>query len=104
MVLRQTHFNFTLTPYIEDCCKTIYNAAESPYDKYIMPMIQLQRIAEKIDRLSMHHAIELGNLGSASELYVSSLKADLEAFRVGYPVGLHETRESPTLLNGIKLY
>jgi hypothetical protein len=93
MVLLQTQFNFPLTPYIEDCCKSLYNAAESPYDKYIMYLIHLQRIAEKVDRLSMRHAIELGNPGSASELYVSALKGDLETFRSEFLVGFHEIRE-----------
>lgn len=82
----------------------LYNAAESPYDKCIMHMIQLQRIAEKIDRLSMQHAIELGHPGSASELYVSALKADLEAFRAEFPGSLHEIRELLTLRNGTNPY
>ncbi|QKX54629.1 uncharacterized protein TRUGW13939_01717 [Talaromyces rugulosus] len=90
MVLLQKQFNFPLTPYIEDCCKSLYNAAESPYDKYILHLIQLQRIAERVDRLSMRHAIELGNPGSASELYVSALKGDLETFRSEFPAGFHE--------------
>ncbi|CRG91264.1 Protein SOGA2 [Talaromyces islandicus] len=104
MVLRQRQFNFSLTPYIENCCKTLYNAAESPYDKYIMHMIQLQRIAEKIDRLSMQHAIELGNPGSASELYVSALKADLEAFRAGFPVDLHKTQPLDMQFHATELF
>lgn len=104
MILRQKQLNFPLTPYIEDCCKSLHNAAESPYDKYILHMIHLQRIAEKVDRLSMQHAIELGNPGSASELYVAALKTDLEAFRAEFPVGLHEMRELPILVNGIKPY
>ncbi|KAM5437517.1 hypothetical protein McanMca71_000869 [Microsporum canis] len=79
--LLQKPSTFPHTAYLEECCKSLYDAAEYPSDKSILHIVQLQLIAEKIDRISLRHGMELANPGSAMELYVQSLKAELEAFR-----------------------
>ncbi|KAM5474653.1 hypothetical protein MferCBS49748_000059 [Microsporum ferrugineum] len=79
--LLQKPSTFPYTAYLEECCKSLYDAAEYPSDKSILHIVQLQLIAEKIDRISLRHGMELENPGSAMELYVQSLKAELEAFR-----------------------
>ncbi|KAM5464740.1 hypothetical protein MauCBS54593_006833 [Microsporum audouinii] len=79
--LLQKPSTFPHTTYLEECCKSLYDAAEYPSDKSIPHIVQLQVITEKIDRISLRHGVELGNPGSAMELYVQSLKAELEAFR-----------------------
>ncbi|EFE44817.1 hypothetical protein TRV_00368 [Trichophyton verrucosum HKI 0517] len=80
--LLQKQLTFPYTAYLEDCCKSIYDAAEYPYDKSILYIVQLQHIVEKINRITFQHGMELNNSGSAMELYVSSLKSELEAFLV----------------------
>lgn len=92
-VLTQKQSTFPCTSYIENCCKTLYNTAESPYDKYMLHIIKLQVLAEKIDQLSVRHAAELATPGSAAELYVTSLKTGLETFRADLPFDLYEYRE-----------
>ncbi|KAJ5167138.1 uncharacterized protein N7482_005919 [Penicillium canariense] len=72
---------FSYIPYIEECCQSLQNANESPHDSYITSLVQLQRIAEKIDHLSANHTQELMRPGSGSELYVTHIKSDLEAFQ-----------------------
>ncbi|KAM5458448.1 hypothetical protein MaudCBS49596_000362 [Microsporum audouinii] len=79
--LLQKPSTFPHTAYLEECCKSLYDAAEYPSDKSILHIVQLQLIAEKIDRISLRHGMELANPGSAMEIYVQSLKAELEAFR-----------------------
>ncbi|KAF3482624.1 uncharacterized protein GIQ15_05383 [Arthroderma uncinatum] len=80
--LLQKQPTFPHVTYLEECCKSLYDAAEYPYDKSIHYIVQLQHIVEKIDRISFQHGMELENPGSAIELYVLSLKSELEAFRV----------------------
>lgn len=92
-VLIQKQFRFPHTPYIEDCCRAVSDTAKAPYDKYLFHMIQLQHSVDKIDQLSARHASELGNPGSGAELYVTSLIADLEAFRIRLPFRISDLRE-----------
>ncbi|DAA75819.1 TPA_exp: hypothetical protein A8136_1541 [Trichophyton benhamiae CBS 112371] len=80
--LLQKQLTFPYTAYLEECCKSVYDAAEYPYDKSILYIVQLQHIVEKINRITFQHGMELKNSGSAMELYVSSLKSELEAFLV----------------------
>ncbi|EFQ99999.1 hypothetical protein MGYG_03007 [Nannizzia gypsea CBS 118893] len=80
--LLQKQLTFPYTAYLEECCKSIYDAAEYPYDKSILYIVQLQHIVEKVNRITFQHGMELKNSGSAMELYVLGLKSELEAFRV----------------------
>ncbi|KAL3487457.1 hypothetical protein BJX62DRAFT_253954 [Aspergillus germanicus] len=77
--------------YQEDCCKSFSENKEHPNDKYISYVIQLQFIAEKIDQLSTRHGLDLEKPGSGSELYITNLKSDLEAFYRQLPFDLHES-------------
>ncbi|KAL2825081.1 hypothetical protein BDW59DRAFT_172572 [Aspergillus cavernicola] len=78
-------------PYHEECCKCLYEAKEYPHDKYVSYVIQLQFIAEKIDHLSAKHAPDLERRGSGSELYITNLKSDLEAFYRHLPFDINES-------------
>lgn len=77
----QKHSNFSYIPYIEDCCQILQNANEYQSDLYIVHLVALQRIEEKIDRLSTDHTHDMSNPGSGTELYVTSIKSDLRAFQ-----------------------
>ncbi|KAL4799804.1 hypothetical protein BDV19DRAFT_376207 [Aspergillus venezuelensis] len=78
-------------PYQEECCKALLEANEYPHDKYVNYIIQLQLITEKIDKMSANHAVDLGNPGSGSELYIANLKADMESFRRHLTFDVHES-------------
>jgi hypothetical protein len=66
--------------YQDDCCKSLTEINGYPNDKYISYVIQLQFTAEKIDQVSTRHGLDLEKPGSGSELYITNLKSDLEAF------------------------
>ncbi|KAJ5610829.1 hypothetical protein N7510_007548 [Penicillium lagena] len=88
-VLKQS--NFPCTSYIEKCCQSLYDTPEHTYDKYLIYIVQLQRIAEKIDRLSASHGQELMRPGSGTELYVINMKSDLESFQSQLPFNIDDT-------------
>ncbi|OQE00057.1 hypothetical protein PENVUL_c059G05066 [Penicillium vulpinum] len=85
-------------PYQEECCKSLYETNEYPHDKYITYVIQLQFIAEKIDHLSAKHGFDLETPGSGSELYITNLKSDLEAFHRHLPFNINESSVNKVLL------
>ncbi|KAJ5529942.1 hypothetical protein N7527_003335 [Penicillium freii] len=78
-------------PYQEECCKTLSESNEYPHDKYISYVIQLQFIAEKVDNLSAKHGLELETPGSGSELFITNLKSELEAFHRQLPFSINES-------------
>ncbi|KAI2739659.1 hypothetical protein DTO013E5_9015 [Penicillium roqueforti] len=78
-------------PYQEECCKTLREANEYPHDKYVSYVIQLQFIAEKVDNLSAKHGFDLETPGSGSELYISNLKSDLDAFYRHLPFDINDS-------------
>ncbi|KAJ5998953.1 hypothetical protein N7451_006763 [Penicillium sp. IBT 35674x] len=90
-ILLQKHSTFSYVPYIEEYCQSLHDANEYPLDHYILHIVQLQRIAEKIDRLSASHTDELVRPGSGAELYVTSIKEDLSTFHKGLPFDLHDS-------------
>lgn len=81
-------------PYQEECCKTLSESNEYPHDKYISYVIQLQFIAEKVDNLSAKHGLDLETPGSGSELYITNLKSELEAFHRQLPFSINESCKS----------
>lgn len=81
-------------PYLEDCCRSLQDIKEYPHDVYMTTIVHLQHIAEKIDRLSGNHKQEPMTPGSASELYVTSLRSDLDAFQNRLPFNISDARES----------
>ncbi|KAJ5744866.1 hypothetical protein N7533_009736 [Penicillium manginii] len=56
-----------------------------------MHILQLQLIAEKIDRLSADHGDELSIPGSGAELYVKSIKDDLSTFQQRLPFNIYDS-------------
>jgi hypothetical protein len=81
-------------PYLEDCCRSLQDGKEYPNDLYMTALVQLQHIAEKIDRLSGNHRKELMRPGSGLELYVTSIKSDLDAFQDRLLFNIYDARES----------
>ncbi|KAK2771726.1 hypothetical protein FQN53_004907 [Emmonsiellopsis sp. PD_33] len=82
---------FSHTQAIDDFCRSLSNTAEYETDKYIIYIIQLQLIMEKIDRLDTRHLEELNtSTGSAAELYVTTIQSDLQNFQASLPFPLTE--------------
>ncbi|KAL3476520.1 hypothetical protein BJX99DRAFT_270504 [Aspergillus californicus] len=78
-------------PYHEECRKALREANEYPHDKYIDYVIHLQFIAQKIDHFSANHALDLQRSESGSELYITSLKTELEACYRNLPFDIYES-------------
>ncbi|KAJ5578381.1 uncharacterized protein N7459_007345 [Penicillium hispanicum] len=89
-ILLQKHSAFPYISYIEDCSQSLDDVGEYYHDKYITHLVQIQHIVGKIDRLSATHFPELSKAGSGSELYVTNVKSDLEAFRSRLHFNLYE--------------
>ncbi|KAJ5096850.1 hypothetical protein N7456_007571 [Penicillium angulare] len=92
-VFLHKHSNFPYIPYFDECCQSLDQAEEYPTDKYIVYLFQLQHIAEKINRLSADHRNDLKKPMSGTELYVMSIKSDLEAFENRLPFEISTSRE-----------
>ncbi|PGH29805.1 hypothetical protein GX50_07444 [[Emmonsia] crescens] len=89
--LLQKQSTFLHTLYIDECCKSVCEMAEYGTDKYLPYIVQLQLIIEKIDRLSAQHYFELHNsMGSGAELYVTTIKSELDNFHMTLPFPLKE--------------
>ncbi|OOQ90361.1 hypothetical protein PEBR_04496 [Penicillium brasilianum] len=89
-VLLQKQAAFSYIPYLEECCQSLQDGKEYPHDQYIAALVQLQHIAEKIDRLSISHRQELMTPDSGSGLYVASLRSDLETFQNRLKFNIHD--------------
>lgn len=81
-------------PYLEECCRSLQDGKEYSHDLYMTALVQLQHIAEKIDRLSGNHKQEPMRPGSGSELYVTSIRSDLDAFQNRLAFNIYDARES----------
>jgi hypothetical protein len=93
-VLLQKQSTFSYIPYLEDCCRSLQDQEEYPHDLYMTALVQLQHISEKIDRLSENHRQELMRPGSGLELYVTSVRSDLDAFQNRQTFNINDARES----------
>lgn len=92
-MLIHKHSTFPYLPYIEDCGQILQEENEYPHDRYIMYIVQLQHIAEKIDRLSADHGDEIFRPGSGADLYVKGVRDDLSNFLKRLPFNIHDSRE-----------
>lgn len=50
---------FPFSTHIDDSCKSLRDEAACPTDKYVLYVVRLQAIAEKIDRLYSQRVSEL---------------------------------------------
>lgn len=86
---------FPHSAYIEDCCESLGKDEEYPSDRYLLHIVRLQYILEKVNRLSFQHRIEPRYPDPAVELYVSNFKSDLELFKERLPFAIHESSTCP---------
>ncbi|OBT81570.1 hypothetical protein VE02_09337 [Pseudogymnoascus sp. 03VT05] len=81
---------FPFSAHIDDFCKSLRSEAACPTDKYVLYVVRLQAIAEKIDRLYSQRVSEL-NPESTIELFVKQLQTELELFRERLPFDISES-------------
>ncbi|KFZ16534.1 hypothetical protein V502_05049 [Pseudogymnoascus sp. VKM F-4520 (FW-2644)] len=81
---------FPFSTHIDDYCKSLRDEAAFPTDKYVLYVVRLQAIAEKIDRLYSQRVSEL-NPESTIELFVKQLQSELELFRERLPFDITES-------------
>ncbi|KAL3423701.1 hypothetical protein PVAG01_05448 [Phlyctema vagabunda] len=90
MILQKTSI-FPYSDYItETCCDHISAKGTSPLDKYILYLVQLQRISEKIDQLYYRHGPHLNDPDASVELLISSLQSELSIYRDRLPFDINE--------------
>ncbi|KAI9796461.1 MAG: hypothetical protein M1835_003987 [Candelina submexicana] len=87
------------TVYIEDCCKSVRDAAEYATDRYLLYIVRLQRIMEKVDLLSIQQGTE-----SVVEAYVWALKSELDVFTERLPFSLSDSFLLLTQYYTVELY
>ncbi|KFY38373.1 hypothetical protein V495_06617 [Pseudogymnoascus sp. VKM F-4514 (FW-929)] len=81
---------FPFSANIDEYCKSLRNEATCPTDKYLLYVVRLQAIAEKIDSLFSQRVSEL-NPESTIELFVKQLQSELELFRERLPFDMTES-------------
>lgn len=81
---------FPFSTHIDDYCKSLRDEAAFSTDKYVLYVVRLQAIAEKIDRLYSQRVSEL-NPESTIELFVKQLQSELELFRERLPFDITES-------------
>lgn len=96
-VLFQKQSTFSYTAYLEECCQSLQNGKEYSHDMYMTALVQLQYIGEKIDRLSAEPRQGLMRPGSGSELYIKSIRTDLESFQDRLPFNIYDARTSHSI-------
>ncbi|KAI9837897.1 MAG: hypothetical protein M1837_002687 [Sclerophora amabilis] len=95
---------FPHSAYIEDCCKSLREDPEYPTDKYLLYIVQIQHILEKIDHLSNQHDTRLFQHNSAVQFYVMSLKSELEVLRGHMPFAMNESHLLVMQFHTVELY
>jgi len=86
---------FPFSANIDEYCKSLRNEATCPTDKYLLYVVRLQAIAEKIDSLFSQRVSEL-NPESTIELFVKQLQSELELFRERLPFDMTESCKLPS--------
>ena len=84
--------SFPYSPYFESMCKLLAADAEYPSDRYLLYIMQLQQISEKITLASMQHVPEIRNTNFGLEHSYRELKSEIELYRANLPFLLTESR------------
>ncbi|OQE01924.1 hypothetical protein PENSOL_c003G10580 [Penicillium solitum] len=84
--------SFPYLPYFESICKLLAADAEYPSDKYLLHVVQLQQLSEKITLVSSQHVPEIHNTPFSLEHYYRELKSELDLYRANLPFLLCENQ------------
>ncbi|KAH8803667.1 hypothetical protein F5884DRAFT_806152 [Xylogone sp. PMI_703] len=91
-VILQKLATFPYSIYIENCCGLLRQAEDHPTDRYLLSIIQLQHIMEKINRLLSDVSEEISISSPAVVALVMSLKSELEDFKSRLPFSMNESQ------------
>jgi hypothetical protein len=89
----QKRCSFSYIPYFDNMCKTLAADAEYPSDRYLLHIVQLQRISEKVTLVTTQSIKETNNPGYYLENEYRTMRSELEVYRVNLPFSLTESRE-----------
>jgi hypothetical protein len=84
--------SFPYLPYFESICKLLAADVEHPSDKYLLHIVQLQQLSEKITLVSSQHVPETHNTPFRLEHYYRELKSELDLYSANLPFLLCESR------------
>ncbi|KAJ6189853.1 hypothetical protein N7519_004761 [Penicillium mononematosum] len=84
--------SFPYSPYFESMCKLLATDAEYPSDRYLLHIVQLQQISEKITLVSMQHVPKIQNSSFGLEHYYRELKSEIDLYRANLPFLLTESQ------------
>ncbi|KGO48075.1 hypothetical protein PEX1_019150 [Penicillium expansum] len=79
-------------PYFESICKVLAADAEYPSDRYLLYIVQLQQLSEKITLVSSQHVPEIQNTSVSLQHYYREFKPQLDLFRANLPFLLTESQ------------
>lgn len=91
-MILQKMSTFPHSTYLEDCCRDLEKKEEYPTDKYLLYIVLLQHIAEKVDNLFAQFGGDLSSPGATVELRIMTLKSELEIFKERLPFQISENR------------
>lgn len=83
---------FPHSVYIEECCKSMAEENEYPTDKYLLYIVRLQHIFEKMDHIPVQQPSEIIDSDTAAKLSVRTWRSDLESFKACLPFTIVESR------------
>lgn len=69
--------------YADECCRAIAEALEYPTDAYLVQLVRLQRLADKINRTLSSEEVDLATTGITEPvaMCVKSLEVELEQLK-----------------------
>lgn len=92
-MILQKMVTFPYSGHIRDSCRFLSERNEYPTDKYLYPMIELQCVSEKLNRLSYNRAGDLNMTSSALVAFTSSLRSDLDNLRESLSFSISDSCE-----------
>ncbi|KAJ5779814.1 hypothetical protein N7457_007534 [Penicillium paradoxum] len=82
---------FPYLPYFENMCKTLATDAEHPSDKYLLHIVQLQQLSERISQASTQNLTGLHHPNFSLEQEYRQFRSELDLYRTNLPFPLTET-------------
>ncbi|KAL2700369.1 hypothetical protein AAEP93_008892 [Penicillium crustosum] len=96
--------SFPYLPYFESICKLLAADAEYPSDKYLLHIVQLQQLSDKITLVSSQHVPEIHNTPFSLEHYYRELKSELDLYRANLPFLLCENQTLFMQFHTVEMY
>ncbi|PYH95251.1 hypothetical protein BO71DRAFT_377835 [Aspergillus ellipticus CBS 707.79] len=69
------------TPYTEECCRLVEEAAECESDRYLIHLVRIAQMGEKIHRTLHSHEVEPPSGSASTAIIISWLQKDLQQLK-----------------------